>query len=88
MREEFIDISGSVSKERFDGFCRAVAESNPENLRWIPFQETSLTKIGIFGDDHEPVFGGICPDSRVSCFPQSDIPDMNAARETIRQRFT
>ena len=87
MSEKFIDLSGSVSKEGFNGFRRAIAESNPENLRWMPFDETSLTKISVFGDDREFMLGRVCPDRRVCCFPQPDITDMNAAGETVSQPF-
>jgi len=87
MSEKFIDLSRPVSKEGFNGFRRAIAESNPENLRWMPFEETSLTKISIFGNDREAMFGRVCPDRRVCCFPQPNIADMNAAGETVSQSF-
>jgi hypothetical protein len=56
VREKFVDLSGPVSKERFNGVRRTIAESNPENLWWIPFQETSLPKISVLRHDRQAVF--------------------------------
>jgi hypothetical protein len=78
VREKFVDLSGPISNERFNVSRRTIAKPNPEDFRWMPFQETPLTKISVFGDDRPAVFGRVCPDRRVRRFAQSDIPDMNA----------
>ena len=62
MGQKRIDLGGSVSKERFNSFRGAVAESNPENFRRMPLEKASLTKIGVFGSNRETVLGRKCPD--------------------------
>ena len=49
-------------EKRFDHGRGAVADSNPDHLRWVAKEKAALMKIGIFRHDDEIVLGGIPPD--------------------------
>lgn len=49
-------------EKRFDHGRGAVADSNPDHLRWVAKKKAALMKIGIFRHDGEAVLGGILPD--------------------------
>jgi hypothetical protein len=81
--EELLDLGESVSDECFYGLGGAIAEPNPEDLRRVSFEETSLAEVGVFSDNRETVLGGVRPNRGVSCLAESDIPYMDRAGETI-----
>jgi hypothetical protein len=46
----------------------------------MPQHEAPLVKVGILGDDDEPVLCGIGPDCVVVSGLQANVPDMGRAR--------
>lgn len=62
---------------------RAVAEPDPDYLRWMPKNKAHLVKVRVLGDDREVMTGSVGPDTPVVGRLEIDITDVTGPREEI-----
>lgn len=61
-----------------------IPDAKPYNLRRATVDDASLVKIRVFGNEDEPVLGGIAPYPPIFRAKQSDITHMRGIRVNIR----
>ncbi len=66
-----------------DAGSRRVTVTNPDHLRGCSIQEASLTKIRIFSDDDEGVFGRVSPDGLVVRSFESNVANVGRPRVEV-----
>jgi len=76
MINELHPVTAPMAEEPFNIGRGAVAEADPDDLRWGALQQAQALKVLILRHEDEPVGSGVGPNGSVSRGRQADVHDV------------